>query len=177
MSSLRIQMKGQNTFVVTTMKVQTSKFDVDLTSVLLVCVVVVLYNVLESDAQRLYTKILPPVTSVGDEVALITAPGGYINGEAYEPLGYAIQKATSSKLWVGLMAGFRGDLVNPVSLKKAVYLAISDLQAAGMSKTTPVYVAGHSVGGMRPFIRLLGKVDFYFCDSYTCITRTNTDSL
>ncbi len=118
-----------------------------LTTILLICTVFNLQNLLQSDAQRLYTKILSPVTSVGDEVALITAPGAYINGEAYEPLCYAIQKATSSKLWIGLMAGFRGDLVDPVSLEEAVYLAISDLQAAGMSKTASVFVAGHSLGG------------------------------
>ncbi|XP_072028831.1 uncharacterized protein [Amphiura filiformis] len=102
----------------------------------------------EVDAQRVYTKVLRPITDIGGEVALITAPGAYINGQAYEPLCIAIQKASSLKLWVGLTAGFRNDLVHLFSLEKAIYLAISDLRAAGMSRTAPIFVAGHSVGGI-----------------------------
>ncbi|XP_072028148.1 uncharacterized protein [Amphiura filiformis] len=114
--------------------------------ILLVCTLAILHF-LPVDAQRLYTKVLPPITDVGSEVALITAPGAYIAGEAYESLCLAIQKASSLKLWVGLTAGYRGDLADPVSLEEAIYLAISDLQAAGMSKTAPIFVAGHSLGG------------------------------
>ena len=95
-----------------------------------------------------YTVVLPPLVETGDvEAAVIVVPGAYIAGEAYQPLGYALQKSTSLRLWVGLTSGYRFNLVNPISVEEAVFMAMDDLIAAGMKADARIFVAGHSLGG------------------------------
>ena len=107
---------------------------------------VVLLNTIPVHAAT-YTVLIPPIYNDGFEAALIVAPGAEISGEAYQPLCVNIQKAASFKLWVAITSGYRSDTVDPISLKQAVYQAISDLETAGMDKTAPIFLAGHSLGG------------------------------
>ena len=109
------------------------------------CTFVVLLTI--TPVQGTYTVLIPPIYNDGFEAALIVAPGAEIRGEAYQALCVTIQKASSFKLWVAITSGYRSDTVDPDSLKQAVYQAISDLQADGMDKTAPIFLAGHSLGG------------------------------
>ena len=114
-------------------------------SVFRLCTFVVLLTI--TPVHGTYTVLIPPIYDDGLEAALIVAPGAEIRGEAYEPLCVTIQKASSFKLWIAITSGYRSDTVDPISLKEAVYQAISDLQVAGMDKTATLFLAGHSLGG------------------------------
>ena len=118
--------------------------------IILLIVVVISFT---SPANTLHTVVLSPINA-GKEAALITIPGASIAGEAYKPLGVAIQKATPLTLWVALASGFPSSGLTFDDVKKAIDLAIEDLHAAGMSVGVPVFVAGHSQGGMDYHLRV-----------------------
>ncbi|XP_061183326.1 uncharacterized protein LOC133191597 [Saccostrea echinata] len=96
----------------------------------------------------LYVKVLKPQsTKTGPERALLVAPGAYIKGEAYEPLGLQIRETCDFQLWVVLLLDFFDNIVNPLQLGEAVNKAIQSLKDEGFTDGSPVFLAGHSLGG------------------------------
>ncbi|XP_069977884.1 uncharacterized protein [Penaeus vannamei] len=98
-------------------------------------------------ARREEPIILPPTTDGGAEAALLIVPGAFINGEAYQPLGEAIQAASSLKLWVGLVRPFLLDLPNPSDLIPDLDKTLQTMRDLGMT-TDQIFLAGHSLGGV-----------------------------
>ncbi|XP_022339040.1 uncharacterized protein LOC111134370 [Crassostrea virginica] len=96
----------------------------------------------------LSVKVLkPPPAKQGLEGALLIAPGAFIKGEAYEPLGLQIRESCDFRLWVVLLVDFFDNVVNPPQLEQAVSKARIALKDAGFQDTSPVFLAGHSLGG------------------------------
>ncbi|XP_048728530.2 uncharacterized protein LOC125646336 [Ostrea edulis] len=99
-------------------------------------------------ASLLSVRVLKPQPSkTGIEGALLVAPGAYITGEAYEPLGLQIGASCDFRLWVVLLVDFFDNIVNPPQLEGAVTKARQALTDAGFSNSSPVFLAGHSLGG------------------------------
>ncbi|XP_033727396.1 uncharacterized protein LOC117316744 [Pecten maximus] len=96
-----------------------------------------------SSLQRVTVDILTP-TKTGPEVGLIIVPGAYIPGRAYRPVGEAIQADSDLKVWVALLDGFFGNLVNPLQIGGAVNKAKGELLKRGAKL---IFLAGHSLGG------------------------------
>lgn len=93
--------------------------------------------------------ILPPISSKeGAELALLLVPGAYINAAAYQPLGEAIQAASSLRLWVGLVRPFALDLPNPAQCGDNIELTLQMMLDQGMDNSTTAIVGGHSLGGV-----------------------------
>jgi len=94
-----------------------------------------------------YCELLEPVGSEGMDIGIIMIPGANYPGELYIPLGEAIQMALPhAKLWVGITEGWLIDTPNPIEIAGA----ISDCKqkVAEASLSGPVYLAGHSLGGV-----------------------------
>ncbi|CAL4059473.1 unnamed protein product, partial [Meganyctiphanes norvegica] len=91
--------------------------------------------------------ILQPVVDDGPEVALLIVPGAYINGEAYQDLGEAVQAASPLRLWVALVRPFAFDLPNPVEVVPDIDHALQTMRDMGM-ETEFIFIAGHSLGGV-----------------------------
>ncbi|CAL4059471.1 unnamed protein product, partial [Meganyctiphanes norvegica] len=91
--------------------------------------------------------ILQPVVDDGPDVALLIVPGAYINGEAYQDLGEAVQAASPLRLWVALVRPFAFDLPNPVEVSPDIDHALQTMRDMGMD-TEYIFIAGHSLGGV-----------------------------
>ncbi|XP_047500222.1 uncharacterized protein LOC125046485 [Penaeus chinensis] len=91
--------------------------------------------------------VLPPITDEGVEAALLIIPGAFINGEFYQPLGEAIQAASSLKLWVALVRPFLFDLPNPSDLIPDLDNTLQTMRDLGMT-TDQIFLGGHSLGGV-----------------------------
>ncbi|XP_033635012.1 uncharacterized protein LOC117296280 [Asterias rubens] len=96
---------------------------------------------------ELNTIVFTP-TQEGTQACLIIIPGAEISGGRYKPLAEAIQASSPLQLWIGITSGYRRDTPNPLELTTAIDLALSDLRAAGMGIFVPVFMAGHSLGGV-----------------------------
>ncbi|XP_070568932.1 uncharacterized protein [Ptychodera flava] len=92
----------------------------------------------------LRVTVLAPIND-GEEIGVITVPGAYIAGDAYESLGRAMQESSSHKMWVALTGGFDNELANPRQIGQAIELAVGEMKNAGMTTDT-IVLAGHSLG-------------------------------
>ena len=94
------------------------------------------------------TVTAPPDVSTGAEVGLILIPGAQIPGERYTPLAQEIQAqlADKAKVWVGVTKSFLGNFPNPLEISGAINDCLSQAAAGGLGG--PVYMAGHSLGGI-----------------------------
>eukprot|EP00057_Strongylocentrotus_purpuratus_P029519 XP_011683993.1 PREDICTED: uncharacterized protein LOC100890127 [Strongylocentrotus purpuratus] len=98
-------------------------------------------------AHGLSAVVVEPVRDQGVEAALIVIPGAEIRGEAYLPLAESIQRESMLKLWVALTTDYIGDTPFPPQLTRAINIALDDLVSTGMPENTPIFFAGHSLGG------------------------------
>ncbi|KAF0294334.1 hypothetical protein FJT64_007971 [Amphibalanus amphitrite] len=92
--------------------------------------------------------LLPPETPGVNDTALIIVQGADVYPEQYRALGLAIQSATSISLWVAIPEGFVGNYPNPVQLPGLATDALAQLADAGMPVDAPVFLSGHSLGGI-----------------------------
>ena len=94
------------------------------------------------------TVTAPPELAMGAEVGLILIPGAQIPGERYSPLAQQIQAqlADKAKVWVGVTKSFLGNFPNPLEISGAINDCLSQAAAGGLGG--PVYMAGHSLGGI-----------------------------
>ena len=94
------------------------------------------------------TLTAPTELATGAEVGLIMIPGAQIPGERYLPLAQRIQAqlADRAKVWVGVTKSFLGNFPNPLEISGAINDCLS--QAAAVGYGGPVYMAGHSLGGI-----------------------------
>ncbi|KAK7479111.1 hypothetical protein BaRGS_00029629 [Batillaria attramentaria] len=99
-----------------------------------------------SPTRAVHVEVLRPVTDTGPEAALLIVPGAFISGQAYRPLGEAIQANCTLRLWVALLEDFLMNLANPLEIGGAVDKALTELSASGMTSDS-VFIAGHSLGG------------------------------
>jgi len=92
--------------------------------------------------------VTPPEGAVGAEMGLILIPGAQIPGERYSPLAQQIQAqlADKAKVWVGVTKSFLGNFPNPLEISGAINDCLSQAAAGGLGG--PVYMAGHSLGGI-----------------------------
>merc|ERR1712215_370478 len=92
--------------------------------------------------------LMSPLSSAtGEEMGLVIIPGAQITGEKYEALGKAIQnQLIGANLWVGLTKGWLGSFPNPVEIAGALNDCLGDAASAGLAG--PVFMAGHSLGGI-----------------------------
>lgn len=90
--------------------------------------------------------ILPPTKTTGTAAALIFIQGASITTNAYLPLITALRDAYASPLWVAIPA-FPGDIPEPLVLGSGIERVLKSLAGAGMPSDTPVFYAGHSMGG------------------------------
>ena len=90
----------------------------------------------------------PPEVSQGPEVGLVLIPGAQIPGESYAPLAQEIQAqlADKAQVWVGVTQSFLGNFPNPLEISGAINDCLSQAAAGGLAG--PVYMAGHSLGGI-----------------------------
>lgn len=72
--------------------------------------------------------------------------GASITTTAYLPLITAITDAYSAPLWVAVPA-YPDDIPDPLVLGSGIARVLKSLQEAGMPSDTPVFYAGHSMGG------------------------------
>merc|ERR1712168_1483262 len=93
-------------------------------------------------------NLIPPMsTSAGEDIGLVMIPGAQIAGEKYEDLAVEIQRQLpGAKLWVGLTKGWLGSFPNPVEISGALNDCVSQASSEGLSG--PVFMAGHSLGGV-----------------------------
>ena len=94
------------------------------------------------------TLTAPTELATGAEVGLIMIPGAQIPGERYLPLAQKIQAqlADRAKVWVGVTKSFLGNFPNPLEISGAINDCLSQASAVGYGG--PVYMAGHSLGGI-----------------------------
>lgn len=104
------------------------------------------------------TVTAPPELSMGAEVGLVLIPGAQIPGERYSPLAQQIQAqlADKAKVWVGVTKSFLGNFPNPLEISGAINDCLSQAAAEGLGG--PVYMAGHSLGGimLETYIKVTG---------------------
>lgn len=81
--------------------------------------------------------------------ALILLPGCLLQPNQYETVAKAIQRefAGNSACWV-VVPKLPLDMANPWSVPRAARRSIAALRAAGYPRDRPVYVGGHSLGGI-----------------------------
>ncbi|XP_042877812.1 uncharacterized protein LOC122256904 [Penaeus japonicus] len=91
--------------------------------------------------------VLPPTAAEGVEAALLIIPGAFINAQFYQPLGEAIQAASSLKLWIGLVRPFLFDLPNPSAVVPDLDKTLQAMRDLGMT-SDKIFLAGHSLGGI-----------------------------
>ncbi|XP_072178133.1 uncharacterized protein [Diadema setosum] len=92
--------------------------------------------------------VVEPVNGEAEtEAGLIVIPGAQLRGESYLPLAQSIQRASPLKLWVALTTDYFEDTPNPIELSRAIRMATTQLKDRGMAADTPIYMAGHSLGG------------------------------
>ncbi|XP_063959815.1 uncharacterized protein LOC129267048 isoform X6 [Lytechinus pictus] len=94
------------------------------------------------------TVIFEPVRDHGVEAALVVIPGAEIRGEAYLSLTDRIQRQSPLRLWVALTTDYLENrpFFPEISLK--INNSIVDLVRSGMPANTPMFFAGHSLGGV-----------------------------
>lgn len=91
--------------------------------------------------------LLQPIAT-GPELAIIFLEGAEIPCERYVPLSQKIQaKLPSNKVWVSIPSVIL-ELPFEFTTNLAVSSAIKDLQNAGFAQDSPIYIMGHSLGGM-----------------------------
>lgn len=73
----------------------------------------------------------------------------------FETLGLQIRESCDFRLWVVLLVDFFDNVVNPPQLEQAVSKARIALKDAGFQDTSPVFLAGHSLGGSQSVISCL----------------------
>jgi len=93
-------------------------------------------------------NLFPPTdTATGPDIGLIIIPGAQIVGEKYRNLGEEVQRQLpGARLWVGLTRGWLGTFPNPVEIAGALNSCVDQAESAGLSG--PVFMAGHSLGGV-----------------------------
>ena len=87
-------------------------------------------------------------SATGAEVGLIMIPGANIPGERYLALATKIQEELADKasVWVGITKSWLGNFPNPLEISGALSDCLSQAAAEGLGG--PVYMAGHSLGGI-----------------------------
>ena len=104
------------------------------------------------------TVTAPTELATGAEVGLILIPGAQIPGERYLPLAQQIQAqlADRAKVWLGVTKSFLGNFPNPLEISGAINDCLSQAAAGGLGG--PVYMAGHSLGGimLETYIKVTG---------------------
>jgi len=99
-------------------------------------------------AQGASCNLLHPMsTATGEDIGFVIIPGAQIPGDRYQALGQEIQRQLpGARVWLGLTTGWLGNFPNPLEISGALddclELAFSD----GLSG--PVFLAGHSLGGV-----------------------------
>ena len=93
-------------------------------------------------------NLIPPMsTATGQDIGLVMIPGAQIAGEKYEDLTVEIQRQLpGARLWVGLTRGWLGSFPNPVEIAGALNDCVDKASSEGLSG--PVFMAGHSLGGI-----------------------------
>merc|ERR1711892_1413015 len=91
-------------------------------------------------AEAASCNLVPPMSSAaGQDIGFIIIPGAQISGEKYQDLGEEIQRQLpGARVWLGLTRGWLGNFPNPIEIAGA----INDCLAG------PVFIAGHSLGGV-----------------------------
>ena len=116
----------------------------------------------------------PTDLSSGAEVGLIMIPGAQIPGERYLPLAQRIQTqlADKAKVWVGVTKSFLGNFPNPLEISGAINDCLSQASAEGYGG--PVYMAGHSLGGimLETYIKVTQSYKPPACHLPARITQT-----
>jgi predicted alpha/beta hydrolase family esterase len=79
--------------------------------------------------------------------ALILLPGCLLQPHQNETVAKAIQREFDGQCWV-VVPKLPLDMANPWSVTRAVRRSITALRAAGYPRDRPVYVGGHSLGGI-----------------------------
>ena len=100
-------------------------------------------------AEAASCTVSPALSSAsGAEVGLIIIPGAQLEGERYGPLATQIQTqlADKAKVWVGITKSWLGNFPNPLEISGAINDCLSQASAEGYGG--PVYMAGHSLGGI-----------------------------
>merc|ERR1711936_565119 len=100
-------------------------------------------------AEAASCTVSPALSSAsGAEVGLIIIPGAQLEGERYGPLATQIQTqlADKAKAWVGITKSWLGNFPNPLEISGALTDCLSQASAQGLAG--PVYMAGHSLGGI-----------------------------
>lgn len=93
--------------------------------------------------------LLSPVDgSSGPEACLILVQGAGIKPEQYTSLAKEIQSVSAKgmKLWVGIPE-FLFDTAEPLVLNHGIQRALDSLADMGMNSSSPLVMAGHSLGG------------------------------
>jgi len=94
------------------------------------------------------TIVMPPTKEGANPAGMVLVQGADVYPKQYAELGSAIQNATDSPLWVGIVEGFAGNFPNPLQVEHLISTALTDLQAAGMPDGIDVFLAAHSLGGI-----------------------------
>jgi hypothetical protein len=89
----------------------------------------------------------PSLTRRDHTTALILLPGCLLQPYQYETMAKAIQREFDGQCWV-VVPKLPLDMANPWSVPRAVRQSIATLRAAGYPRDRPVYVGGHSLGGI-----------------------------
>jgi len=86
--------------------------------------------------------------AAGADMGFIMIPGAQIPGEKYIPLAEEIQRqmADKARVWVGITQSWLGNFPNPLEIAGALNDCMSQASAEG--HVGPVYIGGHSLGGI-----------------------------
>jgi len=86
--------------------------------------------------------------AIGTDIGFIMIPGAQIPGERYQPLAQEIQLQMKDKarVWVGVTKGWLADFPNPLEIAGALNDCMDQANADG--HVGPVYIGGHSLGGI-----------------------------
>merc|ERR1719322_2040164 len=94
-------------------------------------------------------NLLPALDdAIGADIGFIMIPGAQIPGERYQPLAQEIQLQMKDKarVWVGVTKGWFADFPNPLEIAGALNDCMDQATADG--HVGPVYIGGHSLGGI-----------------------------
>jgi dienelactone hydrolase len=93
-------------------------------------------------------NLVPPMSSAtGEDIGFIMIPGAQIAGEQYQDLGEEIQRQLpGARVWLGLTKGWLGNFPNPIEIAGALNDCLAHASSEGLAG--PVFMAGHSLGGI-----------------------------
>ena len=92
---------------------------------------------------------MPPVTTTGEDVAIIWIQGAMCTNTGYEAIAAEVQKqgaTLNQRIWVGL-PDFLGNTPDPAALPGKVTETLDALRALGFTGDN-IVMAGHSLGGV-----------------------------